>query len=45
MGLKGANDRSMEVLVSKKLIKAGVSDPKFEDDGCWAKSPELHFLG
>lgn len=22
-----------------------VSDPKFEDRGCWAKTPEVSFLG
>lgn len=38
-GLKGANNRNTETSVPVNE-QSEVSDPKFEDHGCWAKSLE-----
>ena len=43
VGLKGTN-RNTETFVPVN-DQSKDSDPKFEDHGCWAKSPELPFFG
>lgn len=46
-GKVGLREQVTEIwgYLSLKMIRAGVSDPKLEDHGCWARTPEVPFLG